>query len=67
MPNDFKGTVNLNIDWGITSWLRIKNLLYNFYFSVIFKKNLLSVDMENTLIGQQSIEIKHILVNNRKP
>ena len=66
MPNDFKGTVNQNIEWGITYWPINNNLMYNFYCSVIFLTKLLSVDMENTLIGQQSIDIKHIWVNNRK-
>ncbi len=61
---DFKGTVyqKKRLNW--TFYTGPERTIYKFYFSVILKKNC-SLRMGNTLNGEISVKIKHILVNNR--
>jgi hypothetical protein len=62
MSDDFKETVYWKIEWGIIYWPGKKSL--QILFSEILKK-VFSAYMENTLNGEKSVEIKHILAINR--
>jgi hypothetical protein len=54
-----KGQYIEKIKWGT----HLGRTAFIFYFSVIFLKNSLSTYMGNTLNGEKSIKIEHILVN----